>query len=235
MCITHAVCTVTERNGVRLRASFGDTLKGTQALKLTVECLIDVKRNVTLPVDLEVEVGVPSTLLISARSAGRARCSSTCSSDTDSTRDGYTLTVLLTENARHYPYLDSDWQQAAAHYARLHVYNSLVARGYVYPDPGTRVHGHAARFCARGSLVGVIATSPVKPLNVLVRNQSAKGLAVHLLVNPLPTLVLFKSTRICDASPESPFRPAVAGPALASTPHGPSGVNCMLGGRPVDV
>ena len=57
--ITHAVCTVTERNGVRLRASFGDTLKGTQALKLTVECLIDVKRNVTLPVDLEVEVGVP--------------------------------------------------------------------------------------------------------------------------------------------------------------------------------
>ena len=32
--------------------------------------------------------------------------------------------------------------------------------------------------------VGVIATSPVKPLNVLVRNQSAnaKGLAVHLLV-----------------------------------------------------
>ena len=35
--------------------------------------------------------------------------------------------------------------------------------------------------------------------------------------------------------PESTFRPTVAGPALAPTPHGPSGVNCMLGGRPVDV
>ena len=35
--------------------------------------------------------------------------------------------------------------------------------------------------------------------------------------------------------PESPFRPSVAGPALAPTPHGPSGVNCMLRGRPVNV
>ena len=70
----------------------------------------------------------------------------------------------------HYPYLDSDWQQAAAHYARLvHVYNSLVA-GYTDTQ---RAFVH---------LGGVIATSPgaprcapVKPLNVLVRNQSASG------------------------------------------------------------
>ena len=31
--------------------------------------------------------------------------------------------------------------------------------------------------------------------------------------------------------PESPFRPAATGPALAPTLHGPGGVNCMLGGR----
>ena len=57
--------------------------------------------------------------------------------------------------------------------------------------------------------------------------------------NPFPPLVPSEGTRVFvrNARPESPFRPAVgvAGPALAPTPHGPSGVNCMLGGRPVDV
>ena len=54
-------------------------------------------------------------------------------------------------------------------------------------------------------------------------------------VNPTPALLPFKGSRFLNASGKSHFRPSVAGPALAPTPHGPSGVNCMLGGRPVDV
>ena len=87
---------------------------------------------------------------------------------TDSTRDGFALTVLLTENKQHYPYLNTSWQEAASHYAKSHVLSALTAG-----------LGEAQRALVS---VGVIAVSPVKPLNVLVKNQSAKGLSVHMLV-----------------------------------------------------
>ena len=73
----------------------------------------------------------------------------------------------------------------------------------------------------------------------MVSRMSSQKQSVGLDVNPFPTLILFKlqhTTGLGSATrPESPFRPSVAGPALAPTPHGPSGVNCMLGDRPVDV
>ena len=54
-------------------------------------------------------------------------------------------------------------------------------------------------------------------------------------LNPFPTLPPVNGNRICDASGIALYRSAATGPALAPTPHGPSGVNCMLGGRLADV
>ena len=116
-----------------------------------------------MPVDLEVEVGIPFDYAHFRSVGGKGKILAT-----DGTREGYTLTVVLTENKRHYPYNNPDWQQAAAHYAREHVYGALTA-------------GLSAEQRAFVS-VSAIATSAVKPLNLLVRQQSAKGLHAHLLV-----------------------------------------------------
>ena len=155
------VCTVTDSDC--LRKPFGENLKGTVAMKLKVDCMVDVKRQLTVPVDLEVEVGIPFDYAHFRSVGGKGKILAT-----DGTREGYTLTVVLTENKRHYPYNDPDWQQAASHYAREHVYGALTA-------------GLSAEQRAFVS-VSAIATSAVKPLNLLVRQQSAKGLHAHLLV-----------------------------------------------------
>ena len=86
----------------------------------------------------------------------------------DNTRDGYVVSVVMTENVRHYAYNDPEWQQAAAAYAEQHVVKSL--RAGLEPD--------------RASIVQVrkLAVTAVKPLNTNSREQSAKGLTAHFLV-----------------------------------------------------
>ena len=65
-------------------------------------------------------------------------------------------------------------------------------------------------------------------------NRSSQGPRGPYRLTPFPP---YYSSRVVGSAtrPESPFRPFATGPAPAPTPHGPSGVDCMLGGRPVDV
>ena len=156
-----SVCTIT--NHSELERCFGPELKMTVACVLTVQCLVDVKAKVYEDVKMEVEVGVPFDYSHFRTIGGRGKILVT-----DNNRDGHIISVIMTENKKHYPYMDPDWQDAAAFYARQHVYDSLTAG--LEATPKALVH------------VSVMSVSAFRPLDELVKRQSAKGLTAHLLV-----------------------------------------------------
>lgn len=146
-----------------LRNCFGPDLKHTVACELEVECLTDIKHEDYDKVRMEVEIGVPLDYQHFRMVGGKGKILVA-----DSNRNGHVVSVVMTQNAKHYPYFDTDWQEGAAHYAREHVYSSLTAG--LSPELQARVG------------VAVLSITAVKPLNVLVKRQSAKGLTVHLMV-----------------------------------------------------
>ena len=116
------VTIATVKDQAALMGVLGADLKGTLPVSLTVDCLTDVKRKTYEPLRLEVEVGVPFDYAHFQSIGGTGKILAT-----DSTRNGYVLSVVMTENKRHYDYNDPDWRQGAATYAQLLVKRSLTA------------------------------------------------------------------------------------------------------------
>ena len=155
------IATVTDSTA--LIPAFGADFKTTRALTLTVDCLVDVKLKEYESLELEVEVGVPLDFAHFRQVGGKGKILAT-----DSSKDGYVISMIMTENLRHYPYCDPDWQAAAAHYGKEHLVQSLTAG----------LEGEKKALVRVSSL----STCAVKPLNSLTMHQSAKGITAHFLV-----------------------------------------------------
>ena len=168
---------------------FGDNLMSqTVATTLRVACVRDGKGNLDGEDHwLEVEIGaVGDGEYRHFRSIGHKGLVLA----KDNPSDGYVVTIRMDQNIRHYPYFDTDWQNAAAHYAAKHFKNSQArlararrARAHVTRRDGPRSQ-IAGLTPEQAAVVTIehIATRPICPLNSLVKKQSVKGLETHLLV-----------------------------------------------------
>ena len=142
---------------------FGEERDRTHVLDLTLELMVDAKANTTRVERVEVEVGAAGYYDKFRILGGRGRRVI----DSDATT-GYIMTAKCDQNVGTYAYKDPDWQAAAAHYVRAHLYNSFTAG--LPPPEAAKVN------------IEVFATAPITPLMSLKSNQSAKGIAVHVLV-----------------------------------------------------
>ena len=155
------VATVTD--SAALIPALGEDLRKTVVVEISFDALVDIKARGYKAIHMEVEIGVPFDYLHFQQIGKKGKVLVT-----DNNRDGHILSVVMTQNERHWPYSDPQWQAAASHYAREHVLQSLTAG-----LPAEKV-----------SLVSVtrMSETAVRPLNTLVKKQSSKGVEAHFLV-----------------------------------------------------
>jgi hypothetical protein len=155
------IATVTD--SAALIPALGEDLRKTVVTELSFDALVDIKTHGYKAIHMEVEIGVTFDYLHFQQIGKKGKILVT-----DNNRDGHILTVAMTQNERHWPYSDPQWQAAASHYAREHVLQSLTAG-----VPAEKV-----------PLVSVtrMSETAVRPLNTLVKKQSSKGVEVHFLV-----------------------------------------------------
>ena len=142
---------------------FGKDLDRTLVLSVDLDLVVDLKNKTTTHGRVEVEVGPAKNFDKFQILGGKGR--RVIASDPTV---GYIMTAKLDRNEGAYPYKDPDWQAAAAHYARKHIVDSLTAG--LEPSEAAKV------------TVETFGMSAITPLTSLRSNQSAKGIAVHVLV-----------------------------------------------------